>query len=39
MMFEQQMQYMSESMSMLNFPNASVAVKNGVMRMMSVTGS
>ena len=25
MMFEQQMQYMSESMFMLNFPNASVA--------------
>ena len=39
MMFEQQMQYLSESMFMLNFPNASVAVKDGVMRMISVMGS
>ena len=33
------MQYMSESMFMLNFPNASVAVKDGVVRMMLVMGS
>ena len=34
-----EMQYMLESMFMLNFLNVSVAVKNGVMRMMSVMGS
>ena len=39
MMFGQKMQYMSESMFMLNFPNVSVAVKNGIMRMMSFMGS
>ena len=39
MMFEQQMRCMSESMFMLNFPNGSVAVKSGVVRMRSVMGS
>ena len=39
MMFGQEMQYMSESMFMLNFPNVSVAVKNVIMRMMSFMGS
>ena len=39
MMFGQKMQYMSESMFMLNFPNVSVAVKNVIMRMMSFMGS
>ena len=39
MMFGQKMQYMSESMFMLNFPNVSVAVTNGIMRMMPFMGS